>query len=119
MRKEAFEKVKKELVKLGILLLLFILIFKIIYFNEKFPVVLRTVIAIFWMLVLPGYFAMLYWSEQLELLERLIAGIALSAAVIGISSYYAGLAGLNIKYHTIILPAVLVVLGIIISFRKQ
>ncbi|MBI2101441.1 hypothetical protein HYT53_02420 [Candidatus Woesearchaeota archaeon] len=110
---------RKELAKLGILFLLFILIFKIIYFNESFFVVFRAVIAIFWMFALPGYFLMLYWHEKLEFLERLIAGIALSAAVIGISSYYAGLIGLNIKYHTIILPAVLIVLGIIINFRKQ
>jgi len=118
LRKEAFEKVRKELAKLGILLLLFILIFKIIYFNEKFSVVFRAVIAIFWMFALPGYFLMLYWHEKLEFLERLVVGTAVSAAVIGISSYYIGLVGLNVKYHGVVLPAVLILAGIFASYKK-
>ena len=119
MKKEVFEKLKKELVNLGILLILFILIFKIVYFKESLFIVFRTVLSIFWLFVLPGYFIMFYWHEKLRFTERLIIGIAFSAAIIGIFSYYLGLIGLNIKYHGILLPIILILLGIFFIIRKK
>lgn len=118
MKKEVFETLKKGLIKLGVLFIVFLVIFKILFFRENLIVVFRTVLSIFWMFVLPGYSIMLYWNEKLDFVERLVIGIALSAAIIGISSYYIGLIGLNIKYHVIILPLTLIILGIIIISKK-
>jgi len=118
LNKEVFDKVKKELVHIGIALILFILIFKIIFFKEDLIVIFRTVASIFWMFIVPGYFILFYWHEKLGFTERLIIGIALSAAVIGIFSYYLGLIGLNIKYHTIILPLTMILIGVFINLPK-
>ena len=118
MKKEIFDFVKRELRYIGILFLLVLVIFKIAFFKENLLVVLRNVVSIFWLFVFPGYFIMLYWKEKLEFVERLIIGIILSAAVIGISSYYLGLIGLNIKYHSVVLPIILIFIGIIINFKK-
>jgi len=118
LKKEVFDHIKKELKYIGILFLLVLVIFKIAFFKEDLVVLLRNVLALLWLFALPGYFIMLYWKENLGFLERFIIGIALSAAIIGISSYYLGLTGLNIKYHAIILPLVLIFIGIGANFKK-
>ena len=108
----------KELKYVGLLFIIAIIIFKIAFFKESFIILIRNVLSLFWLFVLPGYFLMLYWKEKLEFIERFIIGIVLSAAIIGIFSYYLGLIGLNIKYHTIVLPLILILIGVIINFRK-
>ena len=118
MKKEVFELVKKELRYIGILFLLVLIIFKIAFFKEDIFVLFRNVLSLFWLFALPGYFIMLYWEKELGFTERFVIGIAISAAIIGIFSYYLGLIGLNIKYHAIILPLILILIGVIINFRK-
>ena len=116
MKKKVFDLL--ELKYIGILFLLALIIFKIAFFKENLVVLLRNVLSLFWLFVLPGYFIMLYWKEKLGFTERFVIGIALSAAIIGIFSYYLGLIGLNIKYHAIVLPLVLILAGIVINLRK-
>ena len=118
MKKEILSKLKKEICIIGILLVLFILIFKIIFFKENLMVVFRTVLSLFWMFIIPGYFILFYWKEKLNFTERLIIGIALSAAITGIFSYYLGIIGINIKYHTIILPLIMIFIGILINLKE-
>ena len=118
LKKEILDKLKKELGYVGILFILFILIFKITFFKESLVVVFRMVISLFWMFILPGYALMFYWKNKLGFTERFIMGIALSTAIIGILSYYLGLIGINIKYHTIILPLIIILAGLFISLRK-
>ena len=118
MKKEVFETIKKELQYMGMLFLLALAIFKIAFFKEDLIVLLRSVLSIFWLFALPGYFILLYWREKLGFFERLIIGIAVSAGTIGISSYYIGLIGLNIKYHLFLLPLALIFIGIAVNSRK-
>ena len=120
MSKEVFNAIKDDLKWVGTLFLLALIIFKIVYFKENIIVLLRYAISLFWLFVLPGYFAVFYWHDKLDFIERLVIGIALSAAIIGGISYYLGLAGLNIKYHGIILPLIIIgVSGIIMIKKKQ
>ena len=100
-------KIKKEAINLLVLFLLLLLIFKIVYLKENAIIILRTVLSIFWIFIIPGFYLMYYWHQKLDFVERLVIGIGLSAALIGISSYYLGLIGINIKYHTIILPSLM------------
>ena len=118
MKKENLSKLKKEICIIGILLVLFILVFKIIFFKENLMVVFRTVLSIFWMFVIPGYFILFYWKEKLNFTERLIISIALSAAITGIFSYYLGIIGIHIKYHTIILPLIIISIGTLMNFKE-
>ena len=119
LKKEVFEQVKEELKYIGILFLLVLIIFKIAFFKEEIIVLLRNVLSLFWLFALPGYSIMLYWKEKLGFLERFVIGIVLSTAIIGISSYYLGLIGLNIKYHTIVFPLVLILIGTAINLRNS
>ena len=119
MKKEVFEILKKELQYIGILFLLVMVIFKISFFKEDLIVLFRTVLSLFWLFALPGWFIMMYWQEKLEFMERFIIGIILSAGIIGILSYYLGLIGLNIKHHTILLPLAIMAVGFIAVMKKN
>ena len=110
--------IKKEFLFIGISFLLILVIFKIVFFKEDLMVLIRIVLSLFWLFVIPGYFTMLYWREKIDFLERFIIGIALATAAMGMLSYYLGLIGLNVKYHTFVLPSIFILFGIIINFRK-
>jgi len=118
LKKEVFDLMKKESAGVGILFVIFIVLFKLVFFKEDLAVVFRTVLSLFWLFIIPGYIIMLYWREKLGFVERLIIGTALSAALIGISSYYIGLIGLNIKFHMVILPIALIFIGLFVNLRK-
>lgn len=118
MKKEIFDSVKNESKYIGILFLIVSLIFKIVYFKENLFVVLRMVLSLFWLFVLPGYFIMLYWKEKLDFTERMLVGIAVSAAIIGVFSYYIGLLGLNMKFHPVLLPLLIMIIGFVAAIKK-
>tara|TARA_Y100000310_G_scaffold342995_1_gene448641 strand:- start:3791 stop:4165 length:375 start_codon:yes stop_codon:yes gene_type:complete len=119
LKKEAFDHIKKEAIYIGTLFLLALIIFKIAFYKENIVWLLKTVLSIFWLFVLPGYFIMLYWKEKLGFIERILAGILISAAIIGISSYYISLAGINLRYHSFLLPSILILIGIVINLRRK
>lgn len=119
MKNEAFDFIKKEMLYIGLIFLIGLIIFKIVFFKERLIVVFRIVLSLFWLFALPGYFIMLYWKEKLEFIERFIIGTALSAGIIGVFSYYLGLLGLNIKYHAFLLPLILILTGLIAAARKK
>ena len=118
MKKELFETIKKEFQYIALLFLIVLIIFKIAFYKENFIVLFRYVLSLFWLYVLPGYFIILYWKDKLRFTERFVIGSVFAAVIIGIASYYFGLLGLNIKYHTIILPLILILVGIAINLRK-
>lgn len=118
MRKEIFEQAKKELVMIAVLFVLAVLAFKAIFLPEDFLVVLRTVATIFWVLAVPGFAVMFYWREELKFHERLIIGIGVGTTLMGLLSYYTGLIGLHVKYHAILLPLFLILIGIVLSLRR-
>lgn len=113
------DKLKDEAKYLGILFLLSIIILKIVFYKENFLLILRLTASFFWMFILPGFALMYNWEEKIRFTERFVISIALSAAVIGVSSYYLGLIGLHIKYHSILLPAIFIALGFLIFFKKK
>ena len=113
-----FRVIKKEFKYIGLLFLLTLITFKIAFYKESIVVLLRSVLSLFWLFVLPGYFIMLYWKEELRFAERFIIGLVASAAIIGIFSYYLGLVGLHIKYHPLLLPVALIILGILFSMKR-
>ena len=118
MKKEAFELIKKELLYLLIIFIIANVIFKIAFYKESLLILARNVISIFWLFVLPGYFITFYWRERLEFTERFVIGIVIAAGLIGIFSYYLGLAGFNIKYHVIVLPLAIIAAGLLMNMRK-
>ena len=119
MKKEVFEQMKKELIMIAVIFILALLAFKAVFLREDFFIVLRTVTAIFWVLVLPGFVIMLYWREELKFYERLIIGIGIGTVLTGLLSYYAGLMGLSVKYHAVLLPLVIIIAGLMLAISRK
>ena len=119
LKKEVFDLLKKEGVYFLYLFLAVLLAFKIAFFNDSFVVVVRGALAVFWIFVIPGYFGMLFWHEKLDFVQRTIIGTALAAGLAGTISYYFGLAGLDIKYHTALLPPLIIILGLLLLAKKK
>ena len=119
LSKALFDFVKKESAYLGVLFLALLLILKIVFFKDNFTVLVKYAVSLFWLFILPGYSAMLYWREKIEFVERIVVGFAVSAAVIGVFSYYIGLIGLNIKYHIFLLPLILIIAGIFFASKAK
>tara|TARA_Y100000310_G_C20327117_1_gene643508 strand:- start:85 stop:444 length:360 start_codon:yes stop_codon:yes gene_type:complete len=116
--KALIDKIKKELVYLVVLFVVSIIVFKIGFFNEGIGSILKTVFSVFWILILPGFFILYKWHEKLHFLTRFIVSIGVGAALMGIGSYYLGIVGVHIKYHTIVLPLIIYVISSIIILRK-
>ena len=119
MNREVFNSIKEESKYIGILFVIGLVIFKIVYFKESPAVLLKIVASLFWLFVIPGYFSVLYWKEKLEFTERFVIGMMVSAAIIGIFSYYIGLIGLNIKYHIFVLPVLIIIAGLAAAIGKK
>ena len=112
MIKEEMIALKKQLLNEGKILsglfVVFVIVFKIVFFKESFLVVLKMVLSLFWLFVLPGFAVMLYWSDKLDFLERFVIGTALGLGVVGVMSYYIGLIGVNVNYHHMIFPILII-----------
>lgn len=112
------EKIKAETKGIFIVLVISVILFKIIFYREGIVSVVRTVASLYWIFVLPGFYLMYAWAENLKFLERVIIGIVLNTSLIGISSYYLGILGLHTKFHMIVLPAAILIISFIIIGRK-
>lgn len=88
-----------------------IVMLKLTYNKEGVTEVLRASASLFWLFIMPGYFLTLYWRERLGFLERTALGSVAAFAVIGITSYYLGLAGLRLQNQTVLLPLAVIALS--------
>lgn len=106
-----------DLHKLAISYLAIVVIFQIVFFMENVINVIKTVSVLFWLLVLPGLGITYLW--KLGFLERFALSIAVSAALMGITSYYLGLAGINVGTSSVVLPVVFMIAGFLVVFRNS
>ena len=90
------------------------IIIKIAYYKEGITDAIRTTASLFWLFVIPGYAITFHWKDNLGLVERLAAGTVIAMAIGSIASYYLGIAGLKIQHQTILLPAAIIVISLII-----
>ena len=112
--KQLLEKIKKEVVNLGILLVILLIAFKIIFYREDLIIIIKVLFALLYIIILPGYFIMIYWIDKISFIERIIIGIAAGTAVVGIISYFLGIIGLNVKYHVVPLPLFIIPISVIL-----
>ena len=116
--KEKYDLVKRESAIILVLFVILLILAKILFYKESFLVVLRTVFALFWLFILPGYAVLLYWSKELELVERFIIAFLVGAGLIGAFGYYIGIMGINMKY-AVYFPIIPIVLGYLFYFRRK
>ena len=105
----------KELKMLVTTFTLILILLKIIFYNQDFVILARTTWAIFWLFIMPGYFLISIWAKNTSFLERIIISVPISSCVLGITSYYIGLFGLDLKLQSIILPMAFILTGIFLT----
>ena len=103
---------KSEVIKLVSVLVVVVVGMEIAFYKQDVLTNLRTGLAVFWMMVLPGYMLLYYWKEKIDFTERIIIGSALALGVIAVSSYYLGLIGVHIKFQGILLPLLMIAVGV-------
>ena len=105
-------RLKSELYYLGALFLIFLVLLKIIFYKEGFLLIFRIVLTIFYLFIMPGYFLMSIWDDELDFLERIVIGFGIGAAIIGVFGYLLRLIGVNIMYSMIFLPIITSVISV-------
>lgn len=102
--------------KLVISYVIALVVFQIVFFMENILTTIRTVSVLFWLFVLPGIGITYLW--KLNFVERFALSVAISSALMGISSYYLGLVGVHVNMSSIFLPVVFMVIGFLVIFRN-
>ena len=103
------------------LIILFVgvfIVFQLAFYHENFLIVLRTVAALFWFFLLPGFGIMYYWQEQVSLVERMIIGIIVSISITAITAYYLNVLEIHVKYYPELIPAGTLIVASILIWRK-
>jgi|TARA_B100002003_G_C13719308_1_gene360265 hypothetical protein len=111
-----WDKIKKDATNLGILLLVFTIIMKIILKNETLFTIIKVVLTYTWAFILPGFILLYYWKDKFSFLEQIIVGSGIGLSLVGTISYYAGLLGANVNYHFLWLPLLLNLISCYIAF---
>jgi len=88
---------------------------KLLFMNEIISNIFLAVSVFFWLFVLPGFFMARVFGLN-DFIERLVIGILLSGALVGISAYYLSILGIHVKYSAIILPPIFMALSLWLSF---
>ena len=117
--KNHFNELKGEIVKLICMLIAVIIVLRLAFWKESLLNAIKISLALYWIFAVPGYFAMLRWKDKLGFAERFVAGTVMSAAVIGILSYYAGIMGFNVNYHKYTLPLIVSIAGFVFYAKKS
>ena len=118
MDKDVVSMIKKECLYLIYIVLGLIILLKIIFYNESFLVTTRIAALLWWMFILPGWSLMLYWQSKLDFLERVVIGAGIGIAVFGVVGYNLSILGLDLKYHSVIIPLVMLLVGGWIIWRS-
>ncbi|MCK5022708.1 MAG: hypothetical protein KAS04_00910 [Candidatus Aenigmarchaeota archaeon] len=103
--------------KLGITYAIGLVIFFIVFFKENPIITIITFSAMFWIFVMPGITITYLW--KMNFLERIAISIAISSAIMGISSYYLGLVGLHVGSSSIILPPLFMIIGFLFVNKEK
>lgn len=108
-----------EISSLAVLFLSFFVILKIAFYKESFYVTFMLCFSLFWNYALPGFCLFLFYREKLVFFERFVFGTILGFAVVSISSYYLGLAGIHARYHHFFIPPLFIAFGLLLGYLAE
>ena len=108
-----------EIFGMVIAFILVLTLLKIVFYQETIFTLLKITASIFWLFVMPAYFIAAIWKEQITLIERLTIGVPISAAILGILSYYLGLAGLNLQIQTWLLAPIICIFAFVLQKKTS
>jgi uncharacterized membrane protein len=113
----------KEAKTLLLVFVAVVILFQIIFYKESFITNLKTVLSLYWLFVLPGFYSLYHWHNKLDFIERFVIGVVLGFALVGILAYYLNIYTVHVKYYGVIIPLLILVINriiiLIISKRKS
>jgi peptidoglycan/LPS O-acetylase OafA/YrhL len=95
------------------------IILKILFPLSSITEIAKLVAGVVWLFVIPGYCIMLAWRSEIELKERVVVGMLSAAGLFAVASYYFGIIGLPIKYHTMLFPILTIIVAVILLNIKR
>jgi hypothetical protein len=95
------------------------IILKILFPLSSITEIAKLIGGALWLFALPGYCIMLPWRSEIELKERIVVGMLAAAGLFAVASYYFGIIGLHIRYHTILFPIIVVLVSVILMNSKR
>ncbi len=113
-----FNKLVRELIVVFAVALGIGIVLKVLFPLTSIGSVAKLMGGVVWLFVLPGYAVMLPWQKEFGLLERVVVGMLAAAGMLAITSYYLGLAGLHIRTHSWLLPALILVVSAVLLFWR-
>ena len=102
------QQAKDDTIKAGILFAALFAILEIAFYKGSILVNLRIALALFGLFIVPGYFIMHYWRNNLGFLEMALGGSLMASALYIVYSYYLGLLKVNALYSTISFPIIVI-----------
>lgn len=112
-------ELKAELKTLGICCLVFAVAMIITFSSENIWSNLRIILGFIWVFVLPGWSLLLLIKDKLQSVVRFIIAIPLSAIIIGTTSYYVGLIGIDVHSHGYWMSIAVMILAAILLRRQH
>jgi len=112
-------ELKQDIIWIATATIILGIILKILFPLSSITEIAKLVGSVLWLFALPGYCIMLPWRKEIELKERIVVGMLAAAGLFAIASYYLGIIGLHIKYHTILFPIIIVLASIILINSKK
>lgn len=117
--KELGRAILKELGIISMFIFFVAVILTIVFSQTQTSTLVKFMFGMLWFAVLPGYCVMLPWRTSISLGERTVIGTLVILGVFGVISYYLGLLGIRIQYHTILLPFFVIVGTAVCLFIQQ
>lgn len=106
------EIILKELKIIGIAFILFYAFFQAHYYKENIFIILKMVIAHFYLFIIPGYSLCLVFYDKLSRIERLILGIGVGYGLQPFLLYLINsIVKVNIMEYNIYVSAAMIIIG--------
>ncbi len=119
MKPETKKLLIQEIKILGIFALIFYIFFQIHYYKENPFIILRMVVAHFYLFIIPGYCLLLAAHKSLKKIERLIISIGVGYAVPTFLAYFLNvITKVNMMSYNKIISLVLIIIGILFFYMK-
>lgn len=119
MKSDVKKAILKEFKVIVIAFILFYLFFQIHYYKENVFLVLKMVVAHFYLFIIPGYSICLLFYGKIGQIERLIIGVGIGYGLQPFLLYFINMIiKVKIAEYYIYVSALLIIIGIIIFYVR-
>jgi len=114
------EQLVKDLKYLGLIAVVMFVFFKFHYKSESIFILIKLLIAHFYLFILPGYAIMLSFIEKLDFWERFAIALGVGYGVQPLLLYLINtIVKVNILKYNQIVSIALIVIGLLLFFKKK